>query len=389
MSLTVAEVLELPLADSFTLAAGRGGLGRSVEHVNLLDYEYDTNIPMGEEDDGLFDSKAIVVTSMLFAKDREDMLLRVIKQLYADGVSAIAIIQAYFKSLPEEVIQFADSKNLPVFLVASEKTYSENVVIGLTRVIEASEDLYQIEEKINFILQHKVSAATRLAAIQELISFFGAPYRFYYFVSKQPMNTYGFQHRIQSLKVRKPEGIEILPYQFGMLICVVGMEEEKAFKRLAGLDIRKEEYVIGVSTGSFETDKVADEIREALYAQSYAAKQELPVCRFGQMGIWQMILPNRDNVWMRKYCVGILEQLRLADRELGAEIFETIERYVANHCDAKKTAAEMFIHINTVRYRLKKAQEVLGLEADDMEFEQAVWFAFHFKEGADSYFDTF
>ena len=125
MGLTVGEVLELPLASNFTLVAGKGGLGRTVENVNLLDYEYDSKIPTGVESDGLFDQKSVVVTSMMFAKDRADVLLGVTKQLFVDGISAIVIIQAYFKSLPEEVLEFADSINLPIILVSSEKTYAE------------------------------------------------------------------------------------------------------------------------------------------------------------------------------------------------------------------------------------------------------------------------
>ena len=42
MGFTVGEILELPLASNYTLVAGKGGLGRVVENVNLLDYEYDS-----------------------------------------------------------------------------------------------------------------------------------------------------------------------------------------------------------------------------------------------------------------------------------------------------------------------------------------------------------
>lgn len=389
MGLTVAEVLELPLANNFTLVAGRGGLGRTVENVNILDYEYDSKLPKGEEADGLFDQKSVVVTSMLFAKDRVDLILRVIKQLYVDGVSAIAIIQAFFKSLPQEVIEFADSKNLPIILVSSEKTYSENVVIGLTRAIESSENINQIEEKIDFILQHKVSPATRLATASEIITFFRAPYRFYYLVSKHQTNTYEYQHQVQKYRNKKIEGIEVLPYQFGILICAMGVEEQIISDKLAELGIQKEEYVIGISSGSYETDKISNEIREALYAQRYALKNNMTLCRFSDMGIWQMIIPNRENVWMHNYCQGILQKLKDADCEIGPELYETVEEYVNNDCDIKRTAEEMSLHVNTVRYRIKKAQEVLDLEEKDMEFQQAIWIAFKFKIGIDNYFDTF
>ena len=387
MGFTVGEILELPLASNYTLVAGKGGLGRVVENVNLLDYEYDSKIPTGEEPDGLFDQKSVVVTSMLFAKDRADLILSVTRQLFVDGVSAIVIIQAYFKSLPDEVIEFADSINLPIILVSSEKTYAENVVIGLTRAIESSDNINKIEEKISFILQHKVSPATRLMTAQEIIPLFRAPYRFYYLVSKHQINTYGFQHQLQLLRNQKTDGMEILPYQYGILICAMGIDEQATTDKLFKLGIRMNEYVTGISTGSFETDKVANEIREALYAQRFAARNKMDICRFSEMGIWQMILPNRDNVWMKNYCEGIIRKLKEADAETG--IFETVSCYVSNNCDTKRTAEEMSVHVNTVRYRIKKAQETIGLEDKDMEFQQGIWFAFNYKKGIENYFDTF
>ena len=105
------------------------------------------------------------------------------------------------------------------------------------------------------------------------------------------------------------------------------------------------------------------------------------------MGIWQMILPNRDNVWMKNYCEGIIRKLKEADAETG--IFETVSCYVSNNCDTKRTAEEMSVHVNTVRYRIKKAQETIGLEDKDMEFLQGIWFAFNYKKGIENYFDTF
>lgn len=108
-----------------------------------------------------------------------------------------------------------------------------------------------------------------------------------------------------------------------------------------------------------------------------------------EMGIWQMILPNRENIWMQKYCKGIIKKLQDADQETGSEICHTIETYIKQSGDMKQTAEQIAVHENTVRYRLKKAQEVLKLEDKDMEFQQTIWLAFTYKDGLDIYFDTF
>ncbi|MFJ8511713.1 helix-turn-helix domain-containing protein [Lysinibacillus xylanilyticus] len=37
---------------------------------------------------------------------------------------------------------------------------------------------------------------------------------------------------------------------------------------------------------------------------------------------------------------------------------------MANHCDLTKTSEDLYIHRNTVKYRIKKCEEILGQPID-------------------------
>ena len=53
------------------------------------------------------------------------------------------------------------------------------------------------------------------------------------------------------------------------------------------------------------------------------------------------------------------------DRTHGGDLLETLRAYFAAVGDVKAAAAVLGLHYNTVRYRLRKAQEVAGLNLDD------------------------
>ncbi|MDP9183507.1 MAG: helix-turn-helix domain-containing protein [Actinomycetota bacterium] len=53
------------------------------------------------------------------------------------------------------------------------------------------------------------------------------------------------------------------------------------------------------------------------------------------------------------------------DRTHGGGLLETLRAYFAAVGDVKAAAATLGLHYNTVRYRLRKAQEVAGLDLDD------------------------
>jgi DNA-binding PucR family transcriptional regulator len=53
------------------------------------------------------------------------------------------------------------------------------------------------------------------------------------------------------------------------------------------------------------------------------------------------------------------------DREHGGDLLATLRAYFAAVGDVRLAATHLGLHYNTVRYRLRKAQEVAGLNLDD------------------------
>ena len=72
--------------------------------------------------------------------------------LKRDGVSAIAVKEVYFQTLPAKVVQFANENNIAVFLFASEKNYLEDVVVGMAIALDESENFLALSEKVGQLL---------------------------------------------------------------------------------------------------------------------------------------------------------------------------------------------------------------------------------------------
>jgi DNA-binding PucR family transcriptional regulator len=52
-------------------------------------------------------------------------------------------------------------------------------------------------------------------------------------------------------------------------------------------------------------------------------------------------------------------------RESGSSILETVSTFLDHGSSIERTARAMFVHANTVRYRLRRAAEVTGLSPND------------------------
>ena len=59
----------------------------------------------------------------------------------------------------------------------------------------------------------------------------------------------------------------------------------------------------------------------------------------------------------------------------GQVLLETVDRYLANDLRLDATAAELFLHVNTVRYRLRRFEELTGTDLRRVDDLVEIWWA--------------
>jgi DNA-binding PucR family transcriptional regulator len=53
------------------------------------------------------------------------------------------------------------------------------------------------------------------------------------------------------------------------------------------------------------------------------------------------------------------------DARTGSALLQTLEAYLDAGCDARACAAALFVHVNTVKYRLRQVEELCGVRLRD------------------------
>ena len=75
-----------------------------------------------------------------------------------------------------------------------------------------------------------------------------------------------------------------------------------------------------------------------------------------------------------------LPQLREHDAETGSELYDTLRAYLENERSLVKTAAALFIHRNTLLYRLEKLRQLVELDLEDPELRLHLEISFRLME---------
>lgn len=165
--------------------------------------------------------------------------------------------------------------------------------------------------------------------------------------------------------------------QTGTVLALVpasGMDDEKLREIL--LKIAKRAYgecgirlVIGVGNTTGYLEDVKKSRSEAATAIKVAdiSNDDEPVFFYKDQGIYTLISKINDTKFLDEFVEKNIGKLIRADEVNDSNLCETLENYIDHNCNVKYTAEYMYIHRNTLNYRLNRIQEILGDKFNDME----------------------
>ncbi len=373
MALTVYDAMKLNTLRNFRLVAGQLGLDRRITKTGILDYEFAGDMP--EDIENQFDPGEFVLSSMLYAKESEAALYKAVLRLAALKVGALAIKTIYFKELPDRVREFADREHFPIFLF-DNTVFFEDVITEIGESIKTSDQLFQLEQKLEVLIHKELSAAEIRGASHELNRDFKenivvfsceAP------LGEPPIDTERICAAYQKNRYQEAGNL-VLRYRQGLMIFISDrMSDMKGFHaRLADLmaysGLSSKSFVIGCSSCCNTEDGLSQALREATWAQQVCRLEGHSYLCFEDTGIYRLLLPHQESIWQDRYLENTLKPLEKYDLENNTELLQTAIVWVRNKGNLKKTAEGLFVHENTVRYRINKIHKRVWPEENELSF---------------------
>lgn len=151
-------------------------------------------------------------------------------------------------------------------------------------------------------------------------------------------------------------------------------------------DISNAEHDLTVCIGISNLVTDFKGIRASVYQAKYAL-QSLHLCKkqndvrlYENMGIYRIFFQYHNDQALLKLYHRILRELEKQDEENKSQLMETLEAYFNCNCNLSKTAEELFVHRNTLKYRLRKIKEILNVDFDDYNSNFTIQLAFKIKK---------
>ncbi len=372
MYITIGEMLELERFKTFKCVAGRDGFKRRVEKISLLDYEIVKPL------ESQFLPYEFSLSSLLGAKNNPELILMSVKYLFESGVSGLAIKNIYYDELPDEVIEYADEHEFPIFLF-DNSVYFEDLITDVRDVLRDIERNRDRERKLDSLMEGYLSEKECEKLYNELSNYTDQGYIVTYLKNKKDITHIDNMKIIEGFRHRKVSTIlSVTPYHRGIIVVYKG----ESFK-LANLvnDCRYiglvfDDYIVGVSEYGEEAQQFKDTCKQCIWSAQVAVAEKKDVMAYGDIGVYKLLQPIIDLPLADQYIEEILVPLKVYDADHGTELFQTAEVFIQYEGQIVQTAKALSQHSNTIGYRINKIKQLLGFEEREGIFFEHLSMAF-------------
>lgn len=377
MSITIDRFLETVSDYKVNLIAGKSGISNIIEWFHMVENPFEIEH---------INEKELVFSSGM-SMDTESNFMDFLEQLVARKGSGLVVAYGnYLKCISDQVKKFCNERGFPLMLVA----YSVNVS-NITKLL--SIQLLE-SEKINRQL---------FSAMKNAISF---PEKTEGYLST--LLQYGFRknetYAVTIIKLKHLELISSSEIQwivksmesqllsagdksfvltmddiFVFVFSNYSEEEIKAIMLKIIMLLRMKEYkfFVGSSVNHLGMQKLSQAYVQAKKVVNLSGRKGWGniMIQYSELGVYQLLLAIDNKETIKAYYNDMLGKLEENDQNNGTDYLDFLNAYLNSNCNINDTADALFIHRNTVVYKIKKINELLDCDLSDIEVRVQLYLA--------------
>ncbi len=101
---------------------------------------------------------------------------------------------------------------------------------------------------------------------------------------------------------------------------------------------------------------------------------------YRDLGSFQLLLSLQDDDALRLFCDSILSPIEEGEGAYGGELMRSLEAFIESNGQWEKAARQLFCHRHTLRYRIRRVEELTGRSLDSARDRIDFWLALRGRE---------
>ena len=350
------------------MVAGNSGWSNSISWLLMLE---DLTIIHN------FTGKELAVTTGL-GFQRDDDMLELVEELSTHNASGLIVNTGYYvKEIPQSVKDYCDRNDFPLLTVPWEVWLADLIKDLTFRIFVQSSTDEQISDAfIHAIEQPEAQDLyTRdLLPHYDLDGTFQVALVFTGDLDKMDtVERKRIAYRMQLYLTNLTHNGHFFYYASYFVIIMNAIRDEEsrgileAFSERMRFKMPERDVFIGVSDQVKDIENLHLAYKRARAAAEMAQARKIRMQYFDQMGLYRMLYLVEDRALLQDLSDKPLAPLIEYDREHNGEYIATLESYLNCGGSIKAMSEELYIHRNTILYRMANIKRLLGCSLETPE----------------------
>ena len=354
----VRDILEMNILKKNKLLAGEGGLNNIVTGVNIYEYILKKSHDRTGE---------LYLTSFYNIREGgEEALLDHIQVLIETNCPGLLMGAGTYADINDNIKTLADENNFPIISIGENVIYADVLESSYKLILDSTS-----VDKDAIVLDRIMTLEDRkiiLKYVKQIDTGFKDNYCVIYFSCDKSKDViYSlFNNELGHMKENK-----VIKYEKSFVIVISSKKElgniEGTINRLIDkFPSSSIKYHFGISAIYSDYKDFKQAVTEAKY--SYITCEKVTgnkMVNIFQIGIYRMLIPICKDENVVEYARSIVNKVKTYDEKYNMEILNTVLMYLKCNYDIIKTSEELFLHKNTIRYRLKKIESIIDNSNND------------------------
>jgi purine catabolism regulator len=100
-----------------------------------------------------------------------------------------------------------------------------------------------------------------------------------------------------------------------------------------------------------------------------------PIADFASLGTYRLLLTLQEPDALRAFADSVLAALDRYDQEHDGELLPSLRAFLEHNARWEAAAAELYVHRHTLRYRVRKIEELTGRDLSSSHDRMEFWLA--------------
>lgn len=389
MSILVKDVVKLDSFKNIKLVGGRSGLDKTVNWIYVAECFEN---PL-ESLKWVYGGEIVFITGRAIKGDI-NLLSKLIEGFNEKNIAGLIInVGPYINHIPKKIIDLVNGLDLALFELPWE-----------IRITEATKDIYtaiamkrlQEDSSVNFFHELLFGEENLEGNLVDKAAYFGynlsGEYRvyivdidnFHKYIKDNDMNNEIIisevktklkkiirdtlcNHSIKVPIIDKNDSV-IFIYKLNKNKIKVLPEALDKIKKLVINQIGGMTVSIGVGDCYNDLNMIKNSLKEAQLALKKIKIEGLKDCilEYKNIGVYQMLFYLEDTRNLNKYYEHKLRPIIEYDNINNSKLIETLEVYLDENCNYTRTSERLFLHRNSLRYRINKIEELLDVDLREL-----------------------